>query len=99
MARLTDDEQKALVHNLEDIILRQGEQIKKLEAAQRWISVEDRLPEDGQFVIAFDGSVCIISWDNNTWHDLGDVDLPVDVQEIITHWRLLPEPPAKAAKP
>jgi hypothetical protein len=33
MARLTDDEQKALVHNLEDIILRQGEQIKKLEAA------------------------------------------------------------------
>lgn len=55
---------------------------------QRWIPVTERLPEQGQEVIVYDGGVlkpkvfCYLFWDKN-----------FDNWARVTHWMPLPEPP------
>lgn len=48
-----------------------------------WISVEERLPEEEVYVLAFDGSFWV-AWysEEEGWQPGG-----------ITHWQPLPEPP------
>ena len=63
---------------------------------QEWISVTERLPENGEWVLCFMKDTCVgtfrvlqwnyIDWqwnDENEWFDEKDV----------THWMPLPEPP------
>lgn len=63
--------------------------IKQLEAqVPTWISVEDRLPRDGEnryLVCLDDGFTATAVWDDGweLWADAG----------AVTHWMPLPEPP------
>ena len=52
-----------------------------------WIRVEDRLPEDGQFVLSFGCEVYVLEYRQKLWWDC---DEPINK---ITHWMPLPEPP------
>lgn len=57
-----------------------------------WISVEDRLPEIGERVLAFDNEYGVqIMWLNQRekW------EMPVRFADSATHWMPLPEPPKK----
>jgi hypothetical protein len=62
--------------------------------APRWISVEDRLPEDGKDVLIFVRTMpgwlhMDVDWrDGNSWHDNTETDW-----NKITHWMPLPEAP------
>ena len=55
-----------------------------------WISVEDRLPEDAYFVLAFEdtGLMRVVCFYDNRWEDNLDY-----VIEGVTHWMPLPKPP------
>lgn len=59
----------------------------------KWISVEERLPEDGAIVLGYMVSrdYRTIKWKNNTqrWEGL----LLDYAKEFVTHWMPLPEPP------
>ena len=72
--------------------------IAELEAAQRWIPVSERLPEDGEtvFVIIHDGferfengnEVARLTYlGNGNWWSWGRE------RYVVTHWMPLPNPP------
>ena len=67
---------------------------KTFELMPRWIPVADRLPEDGQDILAiqsYTDEVRIVpaNYDRGVWYDC----FFNRVATHITHWRLLPEPP------
>ena len=67
------------------------------ECVPRWIPVTERLPDDGQRVLAYDkveyGIIAAI-YSAGTWYDqiLDTTVCPI----YITHWMPLPEPPEEA---
>lgn len=59
-----------------------------------WISVKDKLPDDGKEVLFSDGSSIMVGWynaDEEFW-ELTDADMIVYAVDV-THWMPLPEPP------
>ena len=57
-----------------------------------WISIKERLPEEGTWVLAFSKTIEVLFFDGENKHGIhwlqdGDWDAPV------THWMPLPEPP------
>ena len=56
-----------------------------VQPVDRWISVEDRLPEERKIVLVYDGKGAWLSWIyKGEWHDRFCT---------VTHWQPLPEPP------
>ena len=58
-----------------------------------WISVKDRLPEEGQRVLVCDKEKDLMTgfyttFDNGRWYDHTDTS-----QIYVTHWKYLDEPP------
>lgn len=71
-----------------------------LERVPQWIPVSERLPEEGQEVLAWNnGGQCEKPWQghvlcvyrNGEWRESQESDL----YPGITHWMPLPEPPAE----
>lgn len=65
--------------------------------APRWVSVEDRLPEErGRYLCWFGKNVFCVGADIATylpeWHGFGRLETDTVLQNI-THWMPLPEPP------
>lgn len=72
----------------------------KLEAqVPRWISVEERMPEAGNYVLCFCEDEDGYEWHTvgrvQCWDDKWDLDIDTDheYREKVTHWMQLPEPP------
>ena len=63
---------------------------KATDKCHRWISVKERLPEDGQAVIVvFEGRWCMMGWrSQGEWYTR-----PTITQMGVTHWIPLPEAP------
>jgi hypothetical protein len=75
-------------------------EIKRLRSERRWIPVSERLPEEGQEVLAWNnGGQCEKPWQgcvlcehrNGEWREVEERDLYPGV----THWMPLPEPPVR----
>ncbi len=62
-----------------------------LQAAPRWISVEDELPEENRWVLTYNGTSInlLMLAGNGNWYDHS-----VTQHRNVTHWMLV-EPPAK----
>lgn len=57
-----------------------------------WISVEDREPKDGDWILAFDGSYHVAQFSNR--YPMGNYRYDCDTYDVKpTHWMPLPEPP------
>lgn len=63
--------------------------IAELEAAQQWVSVDERLPDPLVDVVVTDGESMTVGWSSKKgwWYANGWSD------EGITHWMPLPPPP------
>ena len=77
-----------------EILLKQDTRIAELEAAQRWIPVSERLPEVGEYALAFDGSeIDVLKYIGladgwlDRWRDRHGTFW------LCSHWMPLPEPP------
>lgn len=66
--------------------------IAELEAAQRWIPVSERLPEDGEVVWLWDGNNLGMGYYLVLTRQFMDRDTPLR-QIKPTHWMSLPTPP------
>lgn len=77
-------------------MLQASEPTDSVLVSREWISVEDRLPECGEFVIAYHSNHKYI----NTQHmaSCGWTYLQNDPPPEISHWMPLPEPPALLEK-
>ena len=68
--------------------------IKGIEGVESWISVKDRMPEEGQGVLGFTGSctrVALYLGENKWWTDYHD--RAITGENLFTHWMPKPEPP------
>ena len=96
-----------LIESLENDNARLKARIAELEAAQEWVPVSERLPAVGHPVLVTDGKQVLVGHyikvdyysTSGTWECVGceGYDLEWDFNdwknEIITHWRELPEFP------
>lgn len=76
-----------------------------VDAIPRWISVEERLPEDCRHVLVFMRRNFVAGWSTDYWHidtdwlDDGNWSKhPAGGYYNITHWMPLPEPPKEEHK-
>ena len=79
--------------------------IAELEAAQRWIPVEEQLPEHDQDVLAITKAgnlsvgqnivTCTFCKPRNEKHGLFYLPYTMGRTLIVTHWQPLPQPPQK----
>ena len=69
--------------------------IAELEKAQRWIPVSKSLPEDGEFVLAWDDEIIEVLEYKNTYGGASFLNI-ADTTVYPTHWMPLPEPPEGA---
>ena len=95
----------AYIQQLENYIGELTEKVSQLEAAQpKWISVEDRLPDDrGNFITKIhcdNGDWIEVNtfdyMEKEWWHDA--VNCTVKATEFVTHWMPLPEAPKEDVK-
>lgn len=89
----------------DDMLFRLSTALKRLPAAQQWIPVTERLPEEERniyWVYTDFGSMHECRWTNNRF-GLGESDtwgwsiFDVPQHSKVTHWRELPEPPKEEA--
>lgn len=92
------------INTLDEILLNQGEALAqaKAQAAQEWISVQDRMPEQGQKVLVFrpdahnhphkDPNFKICTYAG------ADIFINSHFEHVITHWKPL-ESPIEAQEP
>ena len=71
-----------------EVMRNQQARIAELEAARRWVPVGERLPEDGNPVLAYGYSLWTAHYVKGEWYD--DV---MDERIYITHWMPLPAVP------
>ena len=78
-----------------DRCARYAEEIAVLQERQKWIPVTERLPENGERVLAYCKDRVIHdvkwSWPQNAWFD--KVTGHEYFEGFVTHWMLLPEAP------
>jgi hypothetical protein len=64
-----------------------------------WISVEERLPDDGDSVLIFHKSGDMFTAWYRTWNeDWCDYNGFLVGEDEVTHWQPLPEPPEEAGE-
>ena len=72
---------------------------KTAEAALRewgqseWVSVKDRLPENGETVLVYRPTMKIQYMTSYYWYRFCDGAIDIQGNDVITHWMPLPEPP------
>lgn len=73
--------------------------VAELEAAQRWIPVKERKPENDDYVLCYPviGYIFVGEFTGKRWYENEDVDMT----DYVTHWMPLPLPlpPSSAVKP
>ena len=75
--------------------------IEKAPTIGGWVSVKDRLPNDGQDVLAYlyngeETRTAPFNYDKGTWYDCV-MNCTVAINSI-THWMPLPEPPKEVSE-
>lgn len=68
-----------------------------------WISVEDRLPEDGGFyIVGFKNGGSFLGWYNSEkWHNPKGKEYGITKfgdNNTVTHWMPLPKPPKEGGE-
>jgi len=82
-----------LSERIEESVTKVDAALKAVEDEQRWIPVEERLPEEDEYalILRFDGNIYCADYDSDEkiW------DGPSVPEGGVTHWRPLPEHPRK----
>ena len=61
-----------------------------------WISVTDRLPDEGENVLAWDGDDVIQAFrDCGLWRDCSGWPMEAEGHRTVTHWMEMPEGPQR----
>ena len=91
------DEHRAYIGELIAQLNATNTRIAELEAAQRWISVDERLPEVGQWVLVLiDAETLVFQFMGGSWSNEDEYIFAVS---DVTHWMPLPPPPVTDATP
>ena len=69
----------------------------KSALSNEWISVEDRLPSNGDYILMTDGLQIALGWMNHSREEFIQVNTWADLTSSVTHWMPLPEPPDKSS--
>lgn len=61
----------------------------------QWISVKEMLPQEDQLVLIYlRGHIRIRLFQHSSFHDMeNDYYTPLDMEDGVTYWMALPEPP------
>lgn len=77
--------------------LEAGEDINVLTAQPKWVSVEERLPDEpGEVLACVYGRICI-AWYSNRCFETPSGMVFYACENAVTHWMPLPEPPKEDA--
>ena len=91
---LVEKDAHGYILQLENHIGELTEKVALLEAAQpKWISVEERLPDEpGEVLACVYGRICI-AWYSNRCFETPSGMVFYACENAVTHWMPLPEPP------
>ena len=59
----------------------------------KWISVKEKLPSDGSYLLFSDGTQIGMGWFNHARKEFIQVNTWADMTDWVTHWQPLPKPP------
>lgn len=59
----------------------------------KWISVKDKLPENGDLLLLSDKEQITMGWYSRPIKEFIQCNTWVDLTKFVTHWQPLPEPP------
>ena len=95
---LVEKDAHGYILQLENHIGELTEKVTQLEAAQpKWISVEERLPDEpGEVLACVYGRICI-AWYSNRCFETPSGMVFYACENAVTHWMPLPEPPKEDA--
>ena len=95
---LVEKDAHGYILQLENHISELTEKVAHLEAAQpKWISVEERLPDEpGEVLACVYGRICI-AWYSNRCFETPSGMVFYPCENAVTHWMPLPEPPKEDA--
>ena len=95
---LVEKDAHGYILQLENHIGELTEKVALLEAAQpKWISVEERLPDEpGEVLACVYGRICI-AWYSNRCFETPSGMVFYACENAVTHWMPLPEPPKEDA--
>ena len=96
---LVEKDAHGYILQLENHIGELTEKVTQLEAAQpKWISVEERLPDEpGEVLACVYGRICI-AWYSNRCFETPSGMVFYACENAVTHWMPLPEPPKEDVK-
>jgi hypothetical protein len=87
----------ALIDDLREENANLTARIAELEEKQRWIPVSERLPRDGEYVLAAFTDTILTATYHRQWTGFVGLDDWLDIEGrhsgTPTHWMPLPEPP------
>lgn len=101
VAKMMDNLEDEYTNEIYERFAAVREHLYTLMGNNGWVSVNDRLPKDGQDVLGYlyngeETRIAPVNYDKGTWYDCV-MNCTVAINSI-THWMPLPEPPKEVSE-
>ena len=88
-------DQDAIIAELKEQLAKANAEVEQLKSLHGWVSVDERLPNDGDQVLIYIGSQISVAEKCKVFGFIDAIERDAYRCDMITHWMPLPTPPEK----